>query len=61
MLEDTETIINPPDGYDTRKFCFNKAMFTWNPLRTSHKLALNEDNLRCQSKDGSGFKTTLGT
>lgn len=39
----------------------NLAMFTWNPLRTSSKLLLNEDNLKCTSKDGSAFKTTLGT
>lgn len=39
----------------------NSAMFTWNPLKTSPKLTLNEDNLKCSSKDGSSFKTTLGT
>lgn len=43
------------------KQCPILAMFTWNPLKTSLKLALNEDNLRCSSIDGSGFKTTLGT
>lgn len=36
-------------------------MFTWNPAKTSAKLGLNEDYLKCTSKDGSGFKTTLGT
>lgn len=39
----------------------NSAMFTWNPAKTSAKLGLNEDYLKCTSKDGSGFKTTLGT
>jgi hypothetical protein len=37
------------------------ALFSWNPERTSSKLQLDEDSLVCTSKEGSGFKTTIGT
>lgn len=61
ILEDSEAIINVPDGFDARKFNSNLALFTWDPDRTSPKLLLSDENTKCSSKDGSGFKTTLGT
>ena len=59
-LEDPETMINVPDGFDARILSINEALFTWNPDRISTKLKLDEELLTCQSTTGSGFKTALG-
>ncbi len=40
-IEDTDSMINVPDGFDSRIYINNKALFTWNPLKTSNKLKLN--------------------
>lgn len=61
IKEDTQAMINPPDGFDARNSLLNSALFSWNPEKTSVKLTLDEDCLICTSKEGSGFKTTIGT
>lgn len=42
FIEDTDAMINVPDGYDARTFPFSLALFTWNPDRMSSKLKLND-------------------
>ena len=59
-IEDNDTMINVPDGFDARTFLKIVALFTWNPDRVSTKLKLNDESLICQSTTGSGFKTVLG-
>ena len=59
--DNDETMINTPEGFDARISSFNSALFSWNPLKTSAKIKLDEDCLRAQSTGGNGFKTTIGT
>lgn len=47
-------MIDCPEGYDAPLFCWDKS-------RCSVRLTLDDDCLRCTSKQGSGFKTVLGT
>ena len=50
IKEDTQAMINPPDGFDARNSLLNSALFSWNPEKTSVKLTLDEDCLICTSK-----------
>jgi hypothetical protein len=54
MLEDTEVMMDCPEGYDAPEF-------TWNVKKCAKQLKLDDDCLRCTAKEGSGFKTVMGT
>lgn len=49
-----DVMVNVPEG-------FSAPLFTWDNKRSSSKLTLDNENLTCTVKEGSGFKTTLGT
>lgn len=46
-------MINCPEGFDA-------PLFSWDKNRCSVRLSLDDECLRCTSKEGSGFKTVLG-
>ena len=54
MIEDTEVMMDCPEGYDAPEF-------SWNKKRCSNLLSLDDECLRCTSTVGSGFKTVLGS
>lgn len=56
-----DIIVDVPEGFSSRKVNRNPALFTWDPKRSSSKLVLDNENLTCKVREGSGFKTTLGT
>jgi len=35
-------MINTPEGFDARTFCFHVALFNWNPQKTSFKIKLDQ-------------------
>lgn len=43
-----------PEGFDA-------LQFTWDIKKCAKQLHLDPDCLKCTSKEGSGFKTVMGT
>jgi hypothetical protein len=56
-----DVMVNVPEGFSARNCLYHSALFTWDNKRSSSKLTLDNENLTCTVKEGSGFKTTLGT
>ena len=59
-----EKIVQPPYGFSARKyfsFFTTIAFFQWDEKKISKKLEILEDKLACKVKEGSGFKSVLGT
>ena len=54
MLEDIEVMMDCPEGYDAPDF-------TWNIKKCDKQLKLDDDCLRCTARQGSGFKTVMGS
>lgn len=54
MLEDTEVMMNCPEGYDAPEF-------VWDKKKCAKQLALDPECLRCSAKSGGGFKTVMGS